>query len=60
MLYFIVNKTSSTGKSSQIWEKVLYYLNNNSIEYKSFYTGYVGNARIISNYLSKPLIRETC
>ena len=53
MLYFIVNKTSSIGKSSQIWEKVLYYLNNNSIEYKSFYTGNVGHARIISNYLSK-------
>lgn len=44
MLYFIVNKTSRSGKGAQIWEEVQQELEKRQIEYQAYVTEYAGHA----------------
>ena len=48
MLYFIVNRTSGTGKCEEIWKKAKKCLKDSMIEYKAYDTKYVGHATKIA------------
>lgn len=52
MLYFIVNKTSRTGKSAQIWESVRKILDARDIEYMYHITMYEGHATELAREIS--------
>lgn len=58
MLYFIVNRTSGTGKSEAVWQKAKKCLKDSVIEYKAYETKYVGHATKIASKLCE-LPRKT-
>ncbi len=51
MLYFIVNQTAKSGKSTEIWKKVKKCLKDSVIEYKAYETKYKGHATKIASKL---------
>lgn len=48
MIYFIVNKSSRTGKGADIWHKVKAVLSDKNVEYKAYRTEYKGHATKIA------------
>ena len=44
MYYFIVNKTSGSGKSQKVWQEVEQELKNRKIRYRAYFTNHEGHA----------------
>lgn len=52
MLYFIVNKSSRTGKAASIWEQIEAMLLSKGVEYKAYTTEYTGHATELATMIS--------
>lgn len=53
MLYFIVNQTARSGKSTKVWKKVKKCLNDSMIECRAYETKYKGHATKMAEKLSE-------
>ena len=53
MLYFIVNQTAQTGKSSKVWEKVQTLLADADVKYKFYMTEYENHATELARMISQ-------
>lgn len=53
MLYFIVNQTAQTGKSSKVWEKVQTLLADVDVKYKFYMTEYENHATELARMISQ-------
>lgn len=60
MIYFIVNPTSRTGKSSIVWKKVEAYLQNKNIAYEAYITEYEHHAMELARTISRKEEPDIC
>ena len=60
MLYFIVNQTARTGKSSKVWEKVQTLLADVDIPYKFYMTEYENHATELAKMISQKDDMDIC
>ena len=60
MLYFIVNKSSRTGKSARIWKDVLSLLQEKKKDYRAFVTEYEGHAKVLAETITGSADDDIC
>lgn len=60
MLYFIVNQTARTGKSSKVWEKVQALLKKTDIPYEAYLTEYESHATELAGMISQKEDPDIC